>query len=519
MIAPSGQGPTADPRRRPRILHVTAEAAPFVRTGGLGDVLGALPTAQAALGADVRVLVPGYPAVVATLSTARVVAAFPAPRQGGFCRLLAAPSVSEAMSEAAADGSSPGAPGFLWYILDCPWRYEREGGPYEDSGGCPWPDNALRFGLLGWIAAQLAGGGLDPDWRPDLLHVHDWHGALAPWWLRSRPGPSVPTALSIHNIGYQGLFPPSRLADLGLPASDWHPGALEYHGQLSFLKAGVVAATGVGTVSPTHAREIVMPAIGHGMDGVLRHRGDLPIGILNGIDTVQWDPGTDVALPHRFDTRRIDQELFDARDRNRIALAAEVGLASPAQAPDRRPLLAGVVSRFAEQKGIDLVAAAAPALFDAGCDLVVLGSGDRELEAALIALAARHRGRMVTRIGFDDGLARRIYGSADLMLVPSRYEPCGLTQMYAMRYGALPVARRTGGLADTVHEGNGFVFEAAEPDALAGAVREARALFDAPAAWRERMTTAMTTDHSWGRAAQAYLDWYGRLKTRVAAQR
>ncbi len=510
MTAVPGSMAGAAARRRPRILHVTAEAAPFVRTGGLGDVLGALPAAQAALGADVRVLVPGYPSVIAALPPSRLVAAFPAPRQGGFCRLHHAQAAPEAGHPVQPAGS-----GFAWYVLDCPWRYERDGGPYEDSNGSPWPDNALRFGLLGWIAAQLAGGGLDPDWRPDLLHVHDWHAALAPWWLRSRPGPAIPSALSIHNIGYQGLFPPSRLSELGLPASDWHPGALEYHGQLSFLKAGVVAATGVATVSPTHAEEIVTPAIGHGMDGVIRHRGDRPLGILNGIDTVQWNPATDPALPHRFDTGQIDDSLFQARAGNRIALAEELGLESQRAEPGRpRPMLAGVVSRFAAQKGIDLVAAAAPALFDAGCDLVVLGSGDRGLEASLALLAARHPGRMVTRLGFDDGLARRIYAGADLVLVPSRYEPCGLTQMYAMRYGSLPVVRRTGGLADTVDASNGFVFEAAEPDALAGAVREARLLFDAPEAWRARMATAMRTDHSWDRAAAAYLDWYRRLDPR-----
>lgn len=482
-----------------KILHVAAEAAPFIRTGGLGDVLGALPGAQASLGADVRVLVPGYPAVIAGLAQARTIVAFTAPSHGGFCRLLEAPA------EASRAGQT-------WYVLDCPWRYERNGTPYEDASGQPWPDNALRFGLLGWVAAQLAAGGLDPAWRPDLIHVHDWHAALAPWLLRSRPGPRFPSALSIHNIGYQGLFPASQLGVLGLPSSDWHPGALEFHGQLSFLKAGVVAATGVGTVSPTHALEIIAPGIGHGMDGVLRHRGDLPVGILNGIDTVEWNPASDSALARRFDPVKIDASLFAARDRNRIDLAQSQGLASGrAPAGPDRPLLLGLVSRFAEQKGIDIVAAAAPALLEIGCDLVILGSGDRGLEGELAALAARHPDRIATTIGFDDGLARRIYGGADAVLVPSRYEPCGLTQMYALRYGALPIVRRTGGLADTVNDDNGFVFDQASVEDLVGAVSRARDLFSQPSAWQARMTTALSTDHSWAVAAGQYLDWYRQL--------
>lgn len=488
--------PPGSAGRALRVLHVAAESAPFVRTGGLGDVVGALPAAQASLGADVRVLIPGYPAVLAGLDAPRVIAAFPAPNQGGFCRLLAAGPASD----------------FQWYVLDCPWRFERGGTPYEDETGRPWPDNARRFGLLAWIAAQLAAGGLDPAWRPDLVHVHDWHAALTPWWLRSRPGRKLPTALSIHNIGYQGLFAPSQLGELGLPTSDWHPGGLEFHGQLSFLKAGIVAATGIGTVSPTHAGEILTPTIGHGLDGVLRHRKDLPVGILNGIDTAQWNPATDRALVQHFDPARFDAALQTVRDRNRVALAGSQGLASSrAPAGSDRPMLLGLVSRFAEQKGIDLVAAAAPALFDAGCDLVVLGSGDRGLEGSLATLAARYPERMSTRIGFDDALSRQIYGGADAVLVPSRYEPCGLTQMYAMRYGALPIVRRTGGLADTVDDSNGFVFDRAEPDALIGAVRAARAAFDQPDAWRSRMAAALAADHSWPVAAGRYLDWYGAL--------
>ena len=494
----AGATGTAAAGRPLRILHVAAEAAPFIRTGGLGDVVGALPAAQAELGVDARVLLPGYPAVLAGLPQRREIAAFAATNQGGFCRLHLA---------AASPGSGPG-----WYILDCPWRFERRGTPYEDEAGRPWADNALRYGLLGWVAAQLAGGGMDPAWRPDLVHVHDWHAALTPWWLRSHPGRKVPTALSIHNIGYQGLFPAQQLASIGLPASDWHPGALEYHGQLSFLKAGIVAATGVGTVSPTHAQEILTPGLGHGMDGILRHRGDTPVGILNGIDTATWNPAHDPALAQAFDPGTIDANLFRTRDRNRVALAARQGLASSrAPAGADRPMLIGLVSRFAEQKGIDIVAAAAPALFEIGCDLVVLGSGDRSLEAELATLAARHPERMSTRIGFDEDLSRLIYGGADAILVPSRYEPCGLTQMYAMRYGAVPIVRRTGGLADSVDDANGFLFDQATPAALIEAVRAARTAFSDPGTWRARMTAGLRSDHSWPAAAGRYLDWYHSL--------
>lgn len=476
-----------------RILHVAAEAAPLIKTGGLADVLGALPAAQSGPDTEVRLLLPGYPGVLDALAAGAdgarptALATFVAPHGGGLTRLLAARC---------------GPVGL--YVLDSPWLYRRAGNPYLQADGTAWPDNHLRFGLLCWAGAQLAAGGLDPGWQPDVVHAHDWHAGLVPWLLRRHPAADVPCAFSVHNIGYQGLFPAAAVEELGLPRADWHPDRLEFHGELSFLKAGLLAASGVGTVSPTHAREILSPATGHGLDGVIRSRRERPVGILNGIDTRLWDPARDPALAARFDATDLA-----ARDANRAALVEATGLAAPAAATGR--LLLGMVSRLTDQKGTDLVIAQLPAMIAAGCDLVVLGSGERRLEAELAALAARHPRHVAVRIGFDEALAHQVFAGVDAILVPSRYEPCGLTQMYAMRYGALPIVHRTGGLADTVDARCGFSFAEPTGAALLEAVRQARDAYADRARWRRLMRAAMAIDFSWDKAAREYLGWYAAL--------
>ncbi|MGE0314702.1 MAG: glycogen synthase GlgA [Lautropia sp.] len=468
-----------------RALHLAAEAAPWVKTGGLADVIGALPAAQRDAGADARLLVPGYPAIVRALADATPVAGpFVAPVGQAPCRLLR-----------GTYGDVP------VYVLDCPWLYRRDGNPYIDASGAPWHDSHLRFGLLGWAGAQLAAGALDPHWTPDLLHAHDWHAALACWLLERRPGPRPATAFSVHNIGYQGLFPAWTLEDLPLSRRDWHPGGLEFHGELSFMKAGLVSSDGIGTVSPTHAREIVDPSTGHGLHGVLRSRGDAPVGILNGIDTRAWDPARDPALVSAFDASDLDRRLP-----NRRALRAEMGLDA-----DGARMLLGMVSRITSQKGSDLLISVIPHLVEAGCDLVVLGSGEQALEAQLRQVAARHPAHVAVHIGFDEALSHRFFAGLDALVVPSRYEPCGLTQLYAMRYGALPIVHRTGGLADSVDPEVGFLFERPDAPAFGAAIDAARTVFAQPQRWREMMLAAMRRDHGWQRAASGYLDWYRQL--------
>ena len=468
-----------------RVLHVAAEAAPWVKTGGLGDVVSALPAAQAALDADPRLLLPGYPALLAAVgATTTIAGPFIAPVGQAPCRLLLAHDTDVPV-----------------YLLECPWLYGREGNPYLDAAGLAWRDNHLRFGLLGWAGAHLAAGGLDPRWQPDIVHAHDWHAAIACWLLQRRPGPRPSTALSVHNIGYQGLFPEWTLDELPLSRHDWHPGGLEFHGELSFLKAGLVASDGIGTVSPTHAREIIDPATGHGLHGVLRDRTDQPLGILNGIDQQEWDPARDPALAARFGANDLD-----ARALNRRALRLEMGLR--AESPR---LLLGMVGRIIDQKGSDLLIGEIPGLVEAGCDLLVLGSGDRTLETRLAQMAARFPAHVAVRIGFDEALSHRFFGGLDALLVPSLYEPCGLTQMYAMRYGVLPIVHRTGGLADTVDPEVGFSFDTPGASALRAAIGSALASFAQPGHWRAMMLAAMRRDHGWPQAAASYLDWYRRL--------
>ena len=467
-----------------RILHVAAEASPWVKTGGLADVIGALPAAQNALGVDARILLPGYPALLQAFGNARPVAGpFPAPVGGGLCRVL------------LAEHDAP------VYLLDCPWLLSRPGNPYLDEAGEAWGDNHLRFGLLGWAGAQLAAGALDPQWQPDLLHCHDWHAALACWLLYRHHGPRPATAFSVHNIGYQGLFPEWTLDTLPIPRRDWHPGLLEFHGELSFMKAGLLGADGIGTVSPTHAREIIEAETGHGLHGVIRSRRDRPVGILNGIDTREWNPATDPALVARFDAGSLERRAL-----NQAALRTEMGLS-----PASPRLLLGMVSRITDQKGSDLLLDEIPTLVEMGCDLLVLGSGDRPLETRLRQMAERFPAHVGVRIGFDERLSHRFFAGVDALVIPSRYEPCGLTQMYAMRYGALPIVHRTGGLADSVDANTGFLFDLASGLALTEAVGAALRVFSQQRSWRAMMGAAMRADHGWARAAGHYLDWYRQL--------
>ncbi len=471
-----------------RVLQAGAELFPLIKTGGLADVLGALPPALAALGHDLRLVLPGFAAVVDAVLHQRTVVELGA--------LFGAARVTVRLGRLPFSHLSV-------YVVDAPLLYRRSGGPYQDADGHDWPDNLQRFALLGWVAAHLATGELDPAWQPQVLHAHDWHAALACTYLQAHASP-VPRVFTIHNLAYQGLFPLSDFGLLGLGSRFLGASALEYHGQLSFMKGGLKHAHRITTVSPTYAREIATPEFGAGLDGVIRLRQADVGGILNGVDEAVWNPATDAALAQRYSAERLDGKAVCKAE-----LQRSFGLEPRPEAP-----LFGVVSRLSAQKGLDLVLAAAPVALADGAQLVVQGSGERGLEQALLALAASFPGQVGVRVGYDEAGAHRLIAGADVVLVPSRFEPCGLTQLYALRYGSLPLVRRVGGLADTVvgadehslasGEATGIAFDEASPAALADALHRAVRLYRQAEVWRGLQRQAMSRRFSWAEAARAY---------------
>jgi len=478
-----------------RVLHVAAECHPLVKTGGLADVVGALPQAIAELGADVRLLLPGLPPIADALQEREDLYTL-GPLFGAgritLCRGLV-PSQSVPL-----------------YMIDAPYLYRRRGGPYQDQDGTEWSDNLQRFALLGWIAAHVAAGELDPTWAADVVHAHDWHAGLACAYLKAQPGTRAKTVFTVHNLAFQGLFPAAEFGALGLPREMLQSQALEYHGKLSFLKAGLAYADRITTVSPTYATEIATHEFGCGMDGVIRHRGADVFGILNGVDPSIWNPQTDAHLPAHFSARSPA-----GKKRCKQALQSEMGLAEEPDAP-----LFALVSRLTHQKGVDLLLAALPALLERGAQFAVLGAGDPGLEELLSGASRARPTRMAVRIGYDEALAHRLIAGSDAVLVPSRFEPCGLTQLYGLRYGTLPVVRKTGGLADTVVDavdsaaadvGTGFVFDGATGPELEAAVLRAMRCYREPERWRSLMRRAMAQDFSWHEAARRTLTLYDAL--------
>jgi starch synthase len=480
-------------RERLRILLVASEVAPFAKTGGLADVAGALPRALAALGQDVRVLLPKYPGVER-----------PAGRLRTVVERVEVPIRDQVVAGALLEGRL--APAVPAYFLAQDRLYAR-----PDLYG--EPDDCERFVFL-CRGALVALAGL--DWTPHVIHAHDWQTGLIPVYLETlyRDAPAyadLATVFTVHNLAYQGAFWPYDLPMTGLGWDLFTPAGLEFYGNLSFLKGGLVFADLLTTVSPTYAREIQTPEQGERLDGVLRERaGDLT-GILNGIDAERWDPATDPELPRRYAPGDLAGKAACT-----AALREEMGLAAPGDDRGRAPLL-GVVARLADQKGLDLVAAVVPAVVAAGGQLALLGAGDERYEREFLALASAHAGAVAVKIGFDEGLARRIYAGAEAFLMPSRYEPCGLGQLIAQRYGTIPIVRRTGGLADTVRPwdpvagtGTGFLFDAATPEACRDAVARATAVYADRAAWRRLVGQAMMQDFSWNASAETYLTCYRR---------
>lgn len=479
-----------------RVLFAAAEAVPLSKTGGLADVAHALPRALHALGHDSRVVTPAYRGTRERLVGAR---RHPAILLRGM---------SFTIWEGFAEAGGP-----LIWLVDCPELFLRDGAPYTDALGREYPDNAWRFGLFGELVALLAGGRAGIAWLPEIVHLNDWHTGLAAVWLTrvaGRPG----IVYTIHNLAYQGNFPRADFDRLGLPPELWYHEALEFYGQFSFMKAGLVMADALTTVSPTYAREIQTPAFGERMDGVLRRRAESLTGIANGIDVDIWNPATDPHLAHCYDATSV----MAGKRANKAALQRRLGLVEAEDVP-----LLGLIGRLAWQKGADLVLQAAPWIEEHGIAVAMVGSGDRASEQAFADWTRRLPGQVAARIGYDESLAHLIEAGADFFLMPSRYEPCGLNQMYGQRYGTVPVARRTGGLADTVVDASatnladgtatGVLFDYADVSGVTLGLTRALELMRDPQVWSELQLAGMRQDFSWVRAAREYVTLFERVGT------
>ena len=481
-----------------RVLSVTSELHPLIKTGGLADVAGALPIALARHDVAVRSLLPAYPQVLRAIPKAKAVLSYKA-LFGGPARLLAA-SIN----------------GLDLLLLESPSLFgNRDGGPYGDPTGQDWADNWRRFAALSAVAADVAAGAVK-GWQADLVHAHDWQGAMTAPYVRYGRAPATPVVLTVHNLAFQGRFDARIFPDLGLPPSAFSVAGIEYYGGVGFLKAGLQYADAITTVSPTYADEIRTPAFGMGLDGLLRGRGPAVQGIVNGIDTAEWDPATDPHLAARYSVRSLGTRAANRRMvEKRFALKRGKG-----------PIFA-IISRLTWQKGIDLVVDAIEHLVGNGGRLVVLGSGDSAFEGALLAAAHRHRGLVGVVTGYDEQLAHLIQAGADAILIPSRFEPCGLTQLYGLRYGTVPVAARTGGLADTIVDANeaalssgcatGILHPPSSGEALKAAISRAIALYGMPGVWQAVRKQGMRADHGWDRSSARYAALYRTLVERNQA--
>lgn len=467
------------------VLSVTSECVPLIKTGGLADVAGALPGALTAHGWQMRTLLPGYRQVMTKCRRAKKVMDLP-DLFGGKARVLQAR-----------------LGGLHLYVLDAPHLFDREGSPYLDAHGKDFPDNPERFAALSWVAGRIASEGVD-GWMPQVLHCHDWQAGLAPYYAR-KAGSDVPTVFTIHNVAFQGIAPADRVASLRLDRADFTARGFEYWGQISTMKAALVWSDRITTVSPTYAAELQTPEFGMGMEGLLRSREAELKGILNGIDTEVWNPATDPEIA--------TYKTAKGKSRARAQLRKEFGL-EPTDGP-----LCAVISRLSHQKGLDVLLEALPALVDRGGQLVLLGSGDPALEAAF-RKAAAHSG-VAVHVGYDEGMSHRIMAGADAILVPSRFEPCGLTQLYGLRYGTIPVVAMTGGLADTVINASpmalrsgvatGIQFQPVTAHALASALIRTVELFKDKPTWEALQRNAMRQEVGWEASAAEYAALYDEV--------
>lgn len=472
-----------------KVLSVTSEIFPLVKTGGLADVAGSLPLALERYGVETKTLLPAYPMVLDQITRG--------------------PRLADLEVLGQSVGLFSASHGDLQLLLlDCPALFHRQGGPYINENGVDHPDNWKRFAVLSKLGAQIAGG-LLPGWRPDVVHTHDWQAALTSAYIRAA-GIDVPSLLTIHNLAFQGQFSAELFPYLDLPQSFFSVDGMEYYGDICYLKAGIASANLLTTVSPTYAREILTDELGMGLGGALSERRDILKGIVNGIDMDVWNPATDPYIPANYNDWTLDR-----RRENRDALVEQFGLHA-----DDGPIFS-VVSRLTWQKGLDLLTQVIPGIIDLGGKLIVHGQGDRQTVDLLLEAAARYPGRVSVRIGFEEELAHLIHAGSDSVIQPSRFEPCGLTQLYALRYGATPIVARTGGLAETIIDANdaamsagvstGFQFRAGSVEDLYHAIERAVSVFEKRAVWQNLQIQGMKTDFSWGRSALQYAALYSEL--------
>ena len=478
-----------------KILFATSEAQPLIKTGGLADVAGSLPLALSELGLDVRLVLPAYPQAVERAIPLETVATIKISGVTEPVRIL----------EQKREGN------LHLYLVDAPSLFNRPGNPYTEASGRPWSDNAQRFALFCRAVVRIALDQAGLGWCPDVVHCNDWQTGLVPALLAQewdRPA----TIFTIHNLSYQGMYDHSTFEQLMLPGQLWTPDGLEFHGNFSFIKGGLVFADWITTVSPTYAEEIRTEEFGYGLEGLLQHRSDRLAGVLNGIDYQIWNPATDEHIEYNFDVHS-----FDNKQKNKLALQNELGLKENSNA-----MLFGNIGRIVEQKGIDLILDILPEIMrQDDTQIVILGSGEEHLEQSLEIAAQKYPGRCALVVGYDEHLAHRIEAASDCFLMPSRFEPCGLNQLFSLRYGTVPIVNRTGGLADTVVNLNpasmlsktasGFVFNQPEASSFLDAVNRAIEYYRRPGQWWEKLAIhGMKQDFSWDSSAAHYLEIYSK---------
>jgi starch synthase len=485
-----------------KILFASAEAHPLIKTGGLADVAGSLPRAIRNLHHDIRVIIPAYQSIL---------------KQSGKFTLVAHLSL-EGVSEPVRilSGKLPGSTVTL-YLVDSPAHFDRSGNPYTMKQGSAWPDNAERFTVFCRAIEALSLDAAGLDWQPDIVHCNDWQTGLVPPLL-DRHAEQPATLFTIHNLAYQGLFDWKIFKKLQLPADFWSMESMEFHNRFSFIKGGLVFADWLTTVSPTYALEIQTSEYGYGLEGLISHRNGNLTGIVNGVDYAVWNPGSDLHIPVQFNARSLTHKL-----ENKRALQEHFSLPVDNKAP-----VFATISRLVEQKGIDLIIDIIPDLVKAGAQLVILGSGDKQLEKTIRKAEKKYPQNISAHIGYDEALAHHIEAGADIFLMPSRFEPCGLNQIYSQRYGTVPVVRHTGGLVDTVTDttpatledktATGFSFHKATAKALRGAVDRALSCYREPDTWRQLVRTGMKQDFSWKRSAQLYIELYETVITQRSGE-
>ncbi|MDT8452519.1 MAG: glycogen synthase GlgA [Gammaproteobacteria bacterium] len=473
-----------------KILYISSEAFPLIKTGGLGDVAGSLPVALCKQSQDVRLLLPAYPEVLRNIAKSKTVAT------GSYYNL----------SARILETRLPGSNVIVW-LVDCPAAFNRPGGPYTDHHGQAWHDNALRFAIFCHAAVDIAFGRLELDWQPDVVHCNDWQSGLVPALLSlhaKRPS----TIFTIHNLAYQGIFDRRTFIDLHLPEELWHIDGLEFYDQFSFIKGGLAYADKITTVSPGYAEEILRPEFGYGLDGLLNSRRRDLSGIMNGIDEKHWNPGTDQHLKQKYNRRSLDKKSLNKSDLQQC-------FSLPA---DDSVLIVGMISRLVEQKGLDIILESLATLVSYPVQLMILGTGETHYEIELSEWAQRYPEKLKVTIGYNESLAHRIEAGSDIYLMPSTFEPCGLNQLYSLRYGTLPVVTPVGGLADSVTDAseeniknrtaNGFMLKQRSAAALLAAIQHALALYQQPAVWRQLQVNAMSGDFSWKVSAERYIALY-----------